>query len=95
MSKRTELSSILILLSLTQINANHDLFTDFVSNVLVDNQFSDGFFSELLAAKYIFENDRKYFFWRENSNLQKKMEGKFKNASKLNLFFDNLAGKFK
>ena len=61
MSKRTELSSILILLSLTQINANHDLFTDFVSNVLVDNQFSDGFFSELLAAKYIFEHDRKYF----------------------------------
>jgi len=58
MSKRTELSSILILLSLTQINANHDLFTDFVSNVLVDNQFSDGFFSELLAAKYIFENDQ-------------------------------------
>ena len=69
MSKRTELSSILILLSLTQINANHDLFTDFVSNVLVDNQFSDGFFSELLAAKYIFENDRKYFFWRENSKM--------------------------
>ena len=83
MSKRTELSSILILLSLTQINANHDLFTDFVSNVLVDNQFSDGFFSELLAAKYIFENDRKYFFWREIQIFKKKVAGKFKKMFKI------------
>ena len=88
MSGRTEVSSfssivfLIFLLSFT--NANNDLFTDFISNVLVDNQFSDGFFSELLAAKYIFEHDRKYFnlgakiqiisfektcnFRRENSN---------------------------
>merc|ERR1712029_76787 len=62
MSGRTEVSSfssivfLIFLLSFT--NANNDLFTDFISNVLVDNQFSDGFFSELLAAKYIFEHDQ-------------------------------------
>ena len=59
----SSISSVVFLIFLLSFtNANNDLFTDFISNVLVDNQFSDGFFSELLAAKYIFEHDRKYFY---------------------------------
>ena len=64
MSKRTVLSketilAVFLIFCSNFIKANDDLFTDFVTNVLVDNQFSDGFFSELLAAKYVFEHDRK------------------------------------
>ena len=48
------------ILLLNCIRAQEDLFTDFISNVLVDNQFSDAFFSELLASKYVFSLIKPY-----------------------------------
>jgi len=34
-------------------------FGEFLSNVLIDTQFGDGFLSELLQSNLVFENERK------------------------------------
>ena len=62
MSRGTPLKTFVavFILLLNCISAQEDLFTDFISNVLVDNQFSDAFFSELLASKYVFQQERKF-----------------------------------
>lgn len=62
--------AMFMFLGLTQGQEDASGFGDFINNVFLDNQFSNDFFAELMAAKYVFQNERKFIFTKNPSEAE-------------------------